>query len=97
MTVTAGLGFTVTVPAIVLEQPDVEPVTVYDVVTLGETIKVLFVLPVFHAYKVAPEAVSVVDCPVHIVAEFTVTVGFGLTLTVAIAVLEHPDVVPVTV
>ena len=40
---------------------------------------------------------SVADCPEQIVAEFTVTAGFGFTLTEATAVLEQPDVVPVTV
>jgi hypothetical protein len=39
----------------------------------------------------------VADCPEHIVAELTLTVGFGLTVTEATAVPEQPDVVPVTV
>ena len=35
-------------------------------------------------------AVSVVDCPVQIVGELTVTVGGAFTVTVAIAELVHP-------
>jgi hypothetical protein len=35
--------------------------------------------------------------PSHIEREFTVIVGLGLTVTVEIAVAEHPFVVPVTV
>ena len=37
------------------------------------------------------------DCPEQIATEFTVIVGFGLILTEAIAVLEQPEVVPITV
>ena len=37
------------------------------------------------------EAVSVADCPVQIVWEFTLTVGEGLTVTVAVLVAEQPD------
>ena len=47
----------------------------------------------------APDAVSVDDCPTQMVegdAE-AVTVGKGLTVTVTVAVLEHPLLVPVTV
>ena len=38
------------------------------------------------------------DCPEQIASEFTVIVGFGLMLTLATAVFEHPKAeVPITV
>ena len=48
---------------------------------------------------VAPLAVKVVLVPAHIVTEEGVAtvVGVGSTVTVAVAVEEHPPVVPVTV
>ena len=45
----------------------------------------------------APLAFKVAVLPEQITAEFTLTVGLALTLTVATAVLEQPAVVPVTV
>lgn len=48
-------------------------------------------------YVVAPLAVKVAVPPTHIVAEFTVMVGVGLMVIVAIADDEHPPVLPVTV
>ena len=45
-----------------------------------------------------PVAVNVVDEPVQILTpEPTLTVGNEFTVTVTLAVLEHPLVVPVTV
>ena len=44
-----------------------------------------------------PFATRLAVSPVHIVGEFTVTFGTGFTVTVAIAVLEQPVVVPVIV
>ena len=44
-----------------------------------------------------PLAVSVAVCPLHILGEFTVTIGLGFTVTVATAVPVQPFVVPVTV
>jgi hypothetical protein len=46
----------------------------------------------------APLAVNVVVCPTHTVAEFTVTVGLGFTVTTAFAEVEQEpvDVVCVT-
>ena len=35
-------------------------------------------------------AVSVADCPAQMVGELTVTVGALITVTVAVAELEHP-------
>jgi hypothetical protein len=48
-------------------------------------------------YVVAPAAVKVADAPAQTVAEFTVTIGKGLTVTVEDAVPSQPDAVPVTV
>jgi hypothetical protein len=51
-----------------------------------------------HVYEFAPLAVSVVDCPLQIVAEETVTTGRGFTVTVTCVVAVHPLLsVPVTV
>ena len=51
------------------------------------------VSPVDHKYVPPPidgVAVSVVDCPLQIVAELTLTVGTAFTVTVPVDVLEHP-------
>jgi hypothetical protein len=45
----------------------------------------------------APVAVSVAVEPGQMVTELTATTGKVLTVTVAVAVPEHPAVVPVTV
>ena len=45
----------------------------------------------------APLAFSVADPPGQIVAEFTVTVSAGLTVTVDVAVEEHVPLAPVIV
>lgn len=46
----------------------------------------------------APDAVKVVEDPVHIdTSEPPLVAGRGLTLTVTTAVLLHPELVPVTV
>ena len=51
-----------------------------------------------HAYVVAPPAVRVAEAPLHIVGEFTVVTGSGLTVTTAVPVLLHVFAsVPVTV
>ncbi len=46
---------------------------------------------------VPPLAVNVADCPAQIVSEFTVMDIAELTVIVAIAVPEHPPLLPVTV
>lgn len=48
---------------------------------------------------VAPPAFNVVELPEQMVGvvALAVTVGVGLTVTITVAVLEQPDVVPVTV
>ena len=46
----------------------------------------------------APDAVSVADCPEQVAAEFTVIVGFALMLTEATAVFVQPEALdPITV
>jgi hypothetical protein len=53
--------------------------------------------PPEYTYVDAPEGFIVNDVPLQIDPELTATVGLALTVTVAIAVFEQPDVVPVTV
>jgi hypothetical protein len=48
-------------------------------------------------YVVPPDAVRLAVWPAQVVGEFTVIVIVAPTVTVATAVLEHPDDVPVTV
>ena len=51
-----------------------------------------------HEYVVPPLALRVVEVPEHIVTStLVVMVGIGFTLTVNMAVLLQPPVVPVTV
>ena len=95
LTLTVGAVFTLTVPLAVEEQPDNVYVTVYVVLVIGLTV-ILCVLcpPGDHAYVppgVEGVAVSVVLCPEQMVWELTLTVGAVLTLTVPLAVEEHPD------
>ena len=58
---------------------------------------VFVVSPVLQEQAVPEEAVKVAVPPAQMVAELTVIVGDGFTVTVAIAVSEQPDVVPITV
>jgi hypothetical protein len=67
------------------------------VVEVGDTVIGLVVCPLLHEYVEPPLAVKVAVAPLQIVGEFTVTVGKGLTVTVATAVPVQPVVVPVTV
>jgi len=96
-----GSGFTVTVAAAVPVQPFVVPDTVYVVVVVNPGVVTLAPVPrpPVHVYVVPPLAFSVAVCPVQILGEFTVTVGFGFTVTVTDAVpcALQPDTVPVTV
>ena len=64
---------------------------------VGDGVIVAVVAPVFQLYVVAPLAVKVAELPAQIVALFTVTVGIGVTVMVAVFVEEHPPVVPVMV
>ena len=55
-------------------------------------------VPGLQVYIDAPVAVSVAEEPTHRVAELTVTVGKGFTVTTKVAELTHPaTLVPVTV
>lgn len=98
---TTGNEFTVTVSVAVFVHPGpVEPVTVYVVVAVGFTvIEVPDKFPGIHVYVAAPEPVSVVLLPIQIegLAAVAVTTGGAPTITVTVAVPEHPFVVPVTV
>ena len=92
----------VTVPIPI--QPAAEvPVIVYVVVTVGLAVTLapvaeLKVAEGDHVYVDAPPAVNMVDAPGHIVAEATVTVGKGFTVTDVVAVFMQPTaLVPVTV
>jgi hypothetical protein len=103
--VIVGFGFTVTVTTAVAEHPLVEPVTVYVVVAVGET---LMLAPEPNGpdgptqlYTAAPPALKVVLWPTQIVAGVAeaVTTGIGITFTVTVAVtaVAQPAVVPETV
>jgi hypothetical protein len=98
---TTGNELTVTVNVAVFVHPGpVEPVTVYVVVAEGLTVtEVPDKFPGIHVYVAAPEPVSVVLLPMQIdgLAALAVTVGGAPTITVTVAVLEQPFVVPVTV
>jgi hypothetical protein len=93
----------VTIDVAVAVQPATDvPVTVYVVVEPGdavttEPVEELNVPEGLHAYVLAPFAVKVALDPGQIVAELTVTVGKGLTVTRAVAVLTQLPEVPVTV
>jgi hypothetical protein len=47
-----------------------------------------------HAYVLAPVAVRVIEPPGQIVAEFTVTIGKGFTVTTEVTVPVHPPELP---
>jgi hypothetical protein len=66
-------------------------------VDVGETVSGFAVEPVLQLYVVPPAAVNVALEPEQIVGELTVTVRLDPIVTVATAVAEHPEVVPVTV
>jgi hypothetical protein len=100
---TVGKGLTVTVTVVVFVQPEADvPETVYVVVEAGLAVTeapVVALNPVdgAHEYVLPPEAVNVPDNPEQIEIGEEAIVGNGLTVIVAIAVLEQPEEVPVTV
>jgi len=72
---------------------------VYVVVELGVTVILAVLPPVFQLYMFAPLAVNTEVAPLHIAAGLAValTDGNGFTVTLTVAVPEHPAVVvPVT-
>jgi hypothetical protein len=76
------------------------PDTVYEVVTLGDTITRELVAPVFQEYVEAPEAVNVAEPPAQIaVGDETIEiVGLGLTTKLSVATLAQEfALVPETV
>jgi hypothetical protein len=105
VTDTTKAGLTVTVTVSVLVQPFKSvPVTVYVVVPGGVDVTdepVVALSPVEgpQVYDDAPPAVSTTFPPGQRPAEggVTVTEGNGFTVTLTVAVLIHPPVVPVTV
>ena len=100
-TVIIGLtGPYITVTVLDDEQPLLfVPITVYVVVTDGETASVELVVPVLQLYVVAPAADSVLDDRQTIVGEAaTDKVGNGLTVIDIVLVLTHPfELVALTV
>lgn len=56
----------------------------------AEPVVALRPVPGVQVYVLPPEAVSVVELPGHSVAELTVTVGVGLTVTLDTAVAVQP-------
>jgi hypothetical protein len=85
LTASVGVVFTLTVETAVLEagQPAADtPVTEYDVVVFGDTVK----FPLVIVYILAPVGTIATELPEQIVALFTLNVGVVLTDTVATAV-----------
>lgn len=100
--VMVGIAFTVIAWVAVVVQLPVTPVTVYVrlavvvVVTVAPVVALRLVAGL-HVYDVDPDAVMVVEEPVHIDAEPTAMLVNG-TVMVLVAVLEQPiALVPVTV
>ncbi len=101
VTLTVGRGLTTRVTVRVPVQPDVDPITVYVVVTVGLTETGFPVrLPGFHEYVAAPVADNAAVAPRQMAVGLAeaVTVGFGTTLTIAVVRPMHPSaLVPLTV
>ena len=104
LTVIAGKGLMVTVVVVVLTHPLASvPVTVYVVVVVVVVVTLVPVpllrLPAgLQVYTLAPEALMLPLLPEQMPAPVAVTVGLGLTVTRAVAVLVHPLAsLPVTV
>jgi hypothetical protein len=96
--------FTVTTAVVVFKQLfTAVPVIVYVVVVVGFAVTlapVVALSPVLgdQLYVFAPLAVSVVLAPLQMLGEFTLMVGNGKTVTIAVAVFKQPlEIVPVIV
>ena len=91
---TGGNGFTVTVVVATMVQLFASvAVTVYPWLAVGETTYISVDGPDVHTYETAPEAVSVVVIPLHIVVNpvMDTTDGiFPLTVRSVVTVLSHP-------
>jgi hypothetical protein len=98
---TDGNGFTVTLTVAVPVHPAVlVPVTVYVVVEVGDTVLLEpLPKPPDQLYVLAPLAVNVEVCPLHIDVGLAdaVTVGNGFTVTLTVVVAVHTSLTPVTV
>jgi len=96
-----GEELTETVTVAVFEHPTpLDPVTVYVVVAVGVTVILAVLPPVLQLYVLAPLAVNTEVPPIHIDcgAAVILIVGEELTVTVTVAVFEHPTPLdPVTV
>ncbi len=97
---TEGSVFTVTLTVAVFEHPLASvPVTVYVSVTVGVNATLSVTLPL-QVYTSAPLPESVIASPSHtaLAVVFAVTEGSAFTVTLTVAVFEHPFAsVPVTV
>ncbi len=104
VSVTTGFGFTVTLATAVDEQPWAEvAVTLYGKVPAVVSAAVVAdalpgavaVSPAEKVYVYVPAAATLADkvavVPAQIVALVSVTTGFGFTVTLAVAVDEHPS------
>ena len=91
------MAFTVNVIVVVFVQPEaLAPVTVYVVVTVGDTLTGVPIKPPgFQVYDVAPKAdkVAVLPTQIEVVLNAAVTVGLAITVKLMVALPIHPKVV----
>ena len=93
-----GLGVTVNELVVWAVQVPLAPITETLVDDAGLKVNVLPVtLPGLQVYDVAPLTVNVATWPAQIVEGLVASVGFGVTLTVAVVVLVQAPFDPVTV
>lgn len=95
-----GVGCTTTLAKAVPVQLPVVPVTVYVVLSVGDAMAVFTpeaLAPALQVYVVAPEAERCATSPEQMVSLVAVMLTLAPTVTVEVAVLVHPNNVPVTV